>query len=66
MYPPSNRPSTQTGVVPRYDAGSGEANEPPLPLTLPEMDEPHGTTGVIQIVNEGQDDSRDLAELDEP
>ncbi len=59
MNTPSRNPSTETGQVPRYEPVAPKPREPMQPATLPELDEPQGTTGIVQIVSEGLDDSKD-------
>lgn len=58
MKTPKEKPITETGQVPRYEPLIPKFRESPPP-SLPEMDDPHGTTGIVRIVSESRDIAKD-------
>lgn len=59
MKTPEQKRVTETGQVPRYEPLVPKLREPLPPPNLPEMDDPHGTTGIVQIVSESRDVAKD-------
>lgn len=47
---------SETGEMP---AVPDERREPPMPPTLPEFEEPGSTTGLVRVVPESEDKTRD-------
>jgi hypothetical protein len=52
--PKKNKSQTKTGQVPRIDLGSVPV-EPPQPSSIPEAPDPGGTTGIVNVIGEGED-----------
>jgi hypothetical protein len=50
----NNKSETKTGQVPRIDLSSLPV-EPPQPASMPEAPDPGGTTGIVNVVGEGED-----------
>lgn len=55
---PPQRPSTATGLIPRVDAEPQSQREPPVPPSLPELDDSGGITGLMPIKAEGEDGAK--------
>lgn len=49
------RPITATGIIPRVDLEPETPREPPVPPSLPELDDSGGITGIMPIKAEGED-----------
>ncbi len=59
MSTPERKRITETGQVARHEPTAPKFRDPLPPPSLPEMDDPHGTTGIIQVVSESRDVAKD-------